>query len=131
MAQVPQQQTFPHIELLELYNDGLVYETAVVKRDKSNGDVYFIRIDYLDEIDRGRLRKILTKRDAAKYELWDLLGNETLGNGQNALEFFHQLVKVKTLSGKIFNPALGKFGAQRALVENTPKRGKQSNNPQS
>lgn len=122
-----QQQSFPHIELLDLYNDGIVYETAIVKRDKSNGDIYFIRIDYLDEIDRGRLRKILMKRDAGKYELWDLLSNETLGNGQNALELFHQLVKVKTVSGRIFNPALGKFGAQRAQVENTTKR-KQSNN---
>lgn len=118
------QKTFPHVQLLDLFDDGVLYECAVVKRDPS-GDIYFIRIDYLDEIDRGRLRKVLSHRDATKYELWDLLDNETMGNGQNALEFFHQLVKVKTVSGRIFTPGLGKVGAsRRALSENTPKKAK-------
>ncbi len=126
MAQQQAPRGFPHIEVMDLYNDGIAYEIAVIKRDPTNGDVFFIRIDHLDDIDRGRLRKILSKRDANKYELWDLLSNETLGNGQNALDFFHQLVSVRTQGGKIFKPGLGKYGVQRAAVEASsakPKKG--------
>ena len=75
-----------------------------------NGDLYFIRIDYLDEIDRARLRQILSRRDAAKYPLWDLMDQRTLPNGMRALEFFHQIVQVRAESGKIFKPTLGRKG---------------------
>lgn len=103
---------FPHVKLVELYNDGVMHEVAVIKED-GNGDLYFIRADYLDEIDRIRLRQILSRRDANRYPLWDLLSQQTLPNGVNALEFFHQFVKVRSASGKIFTPGVGRIGAGR------------------
>lgn len=94
-----QKGQFPHTEWVDLLNNGVAVEVIVMKRDQRNGDLYFIRTDYLDEIDRRRILQILKKRDADKYPLWDLLDNTTLGNGENALEYFHQLVRVVTESG--------------------------------
>ena len=66
-AQAQKQQIFPHVKLVELYNDGILYECAIMKEDKNNGDLYFMRIDEMDDIDRARLRQILSRRDAEKY----------------------------------------------------------------
>ena len=101
----------PHVTTLDLYGDGVAYEVVVMKRNKVNGDISYIRTDYLDDIDRHRIRKILQKRDAAKYEAWDLFAQVTLGNGMNALDYFHQAVKVLTKSGKIIAPSLYRAGA--------------------
>jgi hypothetical protein len=49
-------------------------------------------------------------------ELWDLMSNHTLGNGMNALTYFHQLVKVITPDGKITDPRAGRMGLARAGV---------------
>jgi hypothetical protein len=121
-----QQIAFPHLRMIDLYRDGILYECAIVKEDKNNGDVFFIRIDHLDEIDRGRLRMILTKRNAATTALWDLMDQTALPNGMNALEFFHQFVKVRTQAGKIFNPQPGRQGAgrvqQRVNINEQQKR---------
>jgi len=102
--------TLPHVEWVDLHNNGVATEVIVIKRDQRSGDLYFIKTDELDDIDRRRLVSILKKRDAGKYELWDLLDNTTLGNGENALEFFHQLVKVLTESGQIITPRAGQQG---------------------
>ena len=83
---------YPHIEWVDLTNDGTLVEVAVMRRD-GLGNMYFVRLDALDEIDKRRLFKIVTNRNAELYELWDLMSNVTLGNGVNALEYFHQLVK--------------------------------------
>lgn len=107
MAQ--QEQNFPHLQLVELYNDGILHECAIMKQD-TNGDLYFIRIDNLDEIDRARLRQILSRRDAHRYPLWDLMDQRTLPNGMKALEFFHQYVKVRGINGKVWSPTPGKRG---------------------
>jgi len=48
----------------------------------------------LDNIDKGRLKSIVTNQHANKYELWDLLSQNTLSNGKNALDYFHQLTRV-------------------------------------
>jgi len=97
-------QNVPHVTALDLFNNGIDYEVVVLKQDRNNGDVYFIRTDYLDEIDYQRIGQILTRRDAGRMEAWDLFSGITLGNGMNALEYFHQFVKVKTRSGEIMAP---------------------------
>jgi hypothetical protein len=109
MAQA--QQSIPHVEWIDLHNDGIAQEIIVMSRNVNNGDVYFIAISDLDQIDRLRMLKVLKKRDADKYPLYDLLANETLKNGMNALEFFHQLVKVRTMNGRILPVDSGKRGA--------------------
>jgi hypothetical protein len=104
----------PHVSTIDLFNNGVAYEVIVMRHNKQNGDVYFIRTDYLDDIDRNRAAKILSKRDAARYEAWDLFSQVTLANGVNALEYFHQFVKVRTRSGEIMAPSLHRAGAIQA-----------------
>lgn len=106
----------PHVTALDIFNNGVDYEVVVLKHDKNNGDIYFIRTDYLDEIDYQRIGGILTRRDAARLEAWDLFGNITLGNGMNALEYFHQFVKVKTRSGEIMSPNPRRSGSAPKLL---------------
>jgi gamma-glutamylcyclotransferase (GGCT)/AIG2-like uncharacterized protein YtfP len=101
----------PHVTLIDLFNNGIDYEVIVLKHNKVNGDVFFIRTDYLDDIDRNRAGMILSRRDAARYEAWDLFAQITLANGVNALEYFHQFVKVKTRSGEIMAPNLYRTGS--------------------
>jgi hypothetical protein len=101
----------PHMAWADLFNNQVLVEILVMSIDPKNGDLYFIRADQLDDIDRKRLVKILHRRDAQKYALWDLLSQVTLPNGQNALEFFEQLVKVRSVSGQIFSPNKGMRGA--------------------
>ena len=107
---VAKHDSLPHVEWVDLGDNGVAIELVVVKRDPTNNDLYFIKTEDMDEIDRRRLVNILKKRDAAKYQLWDLLSNTTLGNGENALDFFHQLVRVKTASGQILVPGTGRAG---------------------
>lgn len=107
---------YPHHAKADVYGRGLLVEIVVVAIDQSNGDLYFIEVSALDSIDRDRIVKILTKRDAAKYPLWDLLSSTTLKNGVNALEYFNQLVKGRSVGGQIFSPMSGKSGAVASLV---------------
>lgn len=100
---------FDHVEWLDLNNDGVLTECAIMKTEP-NGDVYFFPLTSLDNIDKRRLASIITRRDSHLYELWDLMSNITLGNGMNALTYFHQLVKVKTPQGKIITPSMGRRG---------------------
>jgi hypothetical protein len=90
--------------------DGVLQEVLVMREDPSNGDIYFIKVLHLDQIDKGRFIKILQRRDARRYELWDLLSQVTLPNGQNALVLYHQLVRVLHANGKTSLPGHG-FGA--------------------
>lgn len=103
-------QIFPHVKRIAL--NGLAVEVLTMM-EHANGDLYFINIEHLDEIDKQRMRTILSKRDAAKYPLWDLLDQTTLPNGENALKYFHQMVKGITADGKIFNPGQGRMGLGR------------------
>ena len=107
---VAKHESLPHVEWVDINENGVAVECIVVKRDKRNGDLYFIKTESLDEIDRNRIVEILRRRDADKYELWDLLSNSTLANGENALEFFHQLVRVRTERGQILTPGTGRAG---------------------
>ena len=101
---------YPHVEWVDLYSDGTLHECAIVKRDPAD-NLYFFEVTKLDSIDKQRLFNIITDRNAPSFELWDLMSQKTLGNGQNALAYFHQLVKVLTPSGKIINPQAGMVGA--------------------
>lgn len=102
---------YAHIAWADLYNNGLLSEIAVVKLDEHNGDLYFISLTALDEIDKQRMLTLVTKRDAQNYKLWDLMSGTTLRNGVNALEYFNQLVRVRSASGQIYQPQSGKIGA--------------------
>lgn len=100
---------YPHLEYITI--EGMVYEAAIMKRDPESGDTYFMRIDHMDDIDRSRMRTILTSRNANRYALWDLLDQTVLPNGVNALEYFDQYTLGLTREGKLFKPSLGKRGA--------------------
>lgn len=110
---------FPHVEWLDLYGDGTLHECAVVKTD-AIGNVYFIRLRELDLVDKRRIAKILTGRNASNFALWDLLFQTTLGNGMNALEYFHQYVRVKTPRGQIMLPTVGAIGGAVSGVMKAP-----------
>lgn len=102
--------SYPHIKWLELHDDGVMTECAVMKIDKTNNDVFFFPLSALDDIDKRRLVEIVTSRNATMFELWDLMKNITLKNGVNALSYFHQLVKVRTSGGKIIDLTSGQRG---------------------
>jgi hypothetical protein len=100
---------FPHIEWIDLKGNGVLIECAIVKRDAQD-NIYFINLREVDEIDKRRLFKIITSRGSERYELWDLLSQKTLGNGINALEYFHQLTKVITSRGVVIKTGVGSQG---------------------
>ena len=104
--------THAHIAWADIHGNGLKTEIAVVSIDRRSGDLYFIPIENLDQIDRSRLLQIINRRDAVNYSLWDLMDSTTLKNGANALEYFHQLVQVRSVSGQIFKPMAGRMGIQ-------------------
>ncbi len=101
---------FPHIAAVDLFGKNVANEVAVMAIDGRNADLYFIRLEHLDAIDIKRLRQIILSRDSARYALWDLMSQKTLPNGMNALEFFQQFVKVRTVGGQILTPGSGSRG---------------------
>lgn len=107
---------FPHVHWLDLNEDGTLVECAVLRQDQLN-NIYYIQIDKLDSVDKGRLVKILSGRQVENLELWDAMSSVTLGNGMNALKYFHQLVKVITNSGTVMKPQLGKLGVTLVNTE--------------
>lgn len=119
MAITTHKGDLPHIEWIDLRQNGVLVECAVMKRDR-NGNIYFIQTNVLDNTDRRRLGRILSNRNAKQFALWDLMSNITLNNGVNALEYFHQLVKVITPSGVISNPRSGEIGTGIVLNEKAP-----------
>lgn len=109
MAITKRAGNFPHVYWIDLKGDGVLYECAVLKED-SFGNTYYIELPMLDDIDKKRLGRIVTNRNAPNFELWDLMSQVTLNNGINALEYFHQLVKVITREGVVMNPRAGTVG---------------------
>lgn len=106
----------PHIFWIDLKSDGVFTESAVMKRD-GLGNVYFFPLSSLDNIDKRRLHRILTNRNAVNFELWDLMSNITLNNGVNALTYFHQLVQVVTAGGQVMNPRAGTIGVDQGTID--------------
>ena len=108
-----QRQQYRHYVSMDLYGNGIAHNVLLVKEDEENGDVYFIKETDLDEVDKARMRQILTKRHANTMPLWEAMAQVTLKNGKNALDYFHQLVKVRTSSGQIINPSAARRGIVR------------------
>jgi hypothetical protein len=91
--------SLPHVFLCDIDDSGLMKEILVVKKFK-DGSLYYVEIDPLHAIDKGRIKKIVTSQHADKYECWELLSQSKLSNGMNALDFFHSNnVKVKRPKG--------------------------------
>lgn len=91
--------SLPHIFLMDTDDSGLLKEVMVVKKFK-DGTIYYIEIDGLHQIDKGRIKKIVTSQHSDKYEAWELLSQAKLSNGMNALDFFHSNnVKTKRPKG--------------------------------
>lgn len=94
-----QATSLPHIFLCDVEDSGLLKEIAVVKKFE-DGSIYYIEIDALHQIDKSRIKKIVTSQHADKYELWELMSQSKLSNGMNALDFFHSNnVKAKRTKG--------------------------------
>lgn len=120
---------YNHRQFLDLYGNGVELE-CVVLREFDNGDVAYIQLSQLDQIDLDRLTKIVFRRNAENYPLWDLMSQTTLGNGENALEYFDQMTMVKTNTGEIIAPRSGGRGsvgharlAKDVPLEQPKKRG--------
>jgi hypothetical protein len=91
--------SLPHIFLCDIDDSGLLKEIMLVKKFK-DGSIYYIEIDPLHQIDKGRIKKIVSSQHADKYEAWELLSQTKLSNGMNALDFFHSNnVRVKRPRG--------------------------------
>jgi hypothetical protein len=120
-----------HIFFFDTENDGRLREVAVVKAartpDGSVQSVYYIDIALLDNVDKGRLKGLVTGQHADKYELWDLMSQSTLNNGKNALDYFHQLVKTVHGPGAT-NTSLG-GGLAGVKVEGTTMVGAEFGDP--
>jgi hypothetical protein len=124
MSDTQQQETYqvrveesaefaPHIKWVEL-SPGRMTECAIMKQDQY-GNLFYFEVGKLDQIDRKRLFRLITNRHASSMELWDLMSNHNLGNGMNALAYFHQLVKVITPDGIITDPRAGRIGLARGV----------------
>jgi len=111
MAVSMQPGNMPHLFWIDLANDGIYTECAVMKKD-GLGNIYFFPLNALDKIDKGRLARILSNRNANTFELWDLMSQITLNNGVNALTYFHQLVELITPNGKRMRPREGVIGTE-------------------
>lgn len=108
------------IKRLDLARNGVLTEVTVVKvvehglNDDGNPqrEIWFIRNDELDAIDQKRLLNVLQR--SAKVNdfqpLYETLSQVTLGNGQNALDYFHQYVRILYPSGAIERPRAGRSG---------------------
>jgi hypothetical protein len=100
---------YAHVGWVDLENKGIMTECAIMKNNPQSG-LFFIKLNNLDIIDKQRLLRIVVNRNAHLYELWDLMSNITLGNGANALDYFHQYVRCLTPSGEIISPNEGRRG---------------------
>jgi len=108
------------IKRLDLKRNGVAVEVTVLQaievgRDEDGHmqhEIWFIKNDELDSIDQVRLLEVLQK--SAKVHdfqpLYATLSEVTLRNGCNALDYFHQYVKILYPSGTIERPRQGKHG---------------------
>lgn len=116
-----EEQTYNHYRSMDIYGNGVGYNVVIVKEDP-NGDVYFIKEEDLDGVDIRRMQSILSRRDVHRTPLWDVMHQVTLKNGMNALEYFHQLVLVRTASGQIIHPSTTRRGMRQTLTPPTAPR---------
>jgi hypothetical protein len=109
MAVKMYQGNLPHIYWIDLEGNGMFTECAVMRKDNL-GNVYFFTLTALDNVDKGRLARIVKNRNATSFQLWELMEQITLNNGVNALDYFHQLVEMISPSGKRLKPREGIIG---------------------
>lgn len=100
---------WPHTKWIDLKNDGVMVECAVLKED-GFGNIYYVEVPSLDNVDRDRIARMLTAPRSGEIPLWETMSQTQLRNGMNALDYFHQLVKVITPEGVIMNPRVGAVG---------------------
>lgn len=110
---------FNHVFWADLYGKGVMEEIVVIAQDKI-GNVWYIPIKNLDEVDRRRIVRIITDRQASILPLFEVMASTKLGNGMNALEYFHQLVKIHTPSGQIIDPRSGMLGTAMPVQPTPP-----------
>jgi hypothetical protein len=111
------------IKMLDLKRNGVAVEVTVLKAidigNDENGnmtrEIWYIKNDELDNIDKVRLLEVLQK--SAKVQdfqpLYETLAEVTLRNGCNALDYFHQYVKILYPSGTIERPKQGKHAVRQ------------------
>ena len=105
--------TLKHIFLLDIQDNGQLREVAVMKKWE-NGSVSYIDVGLLDNIDRGRMKDIVTGMHKDNYELYELMFQKKLSNGINALEYFNQLTKHKLTPGSNTSALGGSLSGVRA-----------------
>ena len=88
-----------HIFLIDWDDTGILREIAVVA-EFPDGTICGIIVDTLHQIDKARLKKVITSIHANKYSLWELMSQARLSNGLNCLDYFHSnFVKQKRPKG--------------------------------
>lgn len=118
MAVFQKKGQVPHTRWINLKGDDIMIECAILKEDNF-GNLHYIEIPNLDDIDKRRLTKILMDRNVNNFELWDLMGQKTLNNGVNALRYFHQVVKVISPEGTVMDPREGHVGIGKVAIGNS------------
>jgi len=116
---------YPHYVAMDLHNDGVAHDILLLKEDELNGDIYFVKVEDLDSVDKMRVTQILNRRNARSMPLWDVMSQVTLKNGMNALTYFHQLTKIRTSQGKIIpvtGTRRGLRGPVQKLSRSAPER---------
>ena len=81
---------WPHTKWIDLKNDGVMVECAVLKED-GFGNIYYVEVPSLDNVDRDRIARMLTAPRSGEIPLWETMSQTQLRNGMNALDYFHQL----------------------------------------
>lgn len=115
------------VKYLDLRKNGVKEEVTVVnvKEYQVDGEkkheIWFIRNDQLDNIDRRRLLEVLKKSAQISdvRPLYETMSEITLRNGVNALEYFNQYVKILYPSGHIERPKQGRVGSGTPLSQYT------------
>lgn len=94
-----QPTSLPHIFLCDVDDSGLLKEVAIVK-EYDDGSIAYVDIGSLHQIDKARIKKVVTGQHSDKYPLWELLSQSRFSNGINALDYVHvNFVKVKRPKG--------------------------------
>jgi hypothetical protein len=79
----------PHIFLIDWDDTGILREVAVVA-EFADGTINGILVDTLHQIDKARLKKVISSIHANKYALWELMSQARLSNGLNCLDYMHK-----------------------------------------
>lgn len=108
-----------HVKFMDVNNDGLLEEIAVVKQ-WDDGSFSYVLVTALSNLNKGRLKALVTSQHADKYQLWEIMSQSKLSNGLNALDFFHNnFVKIFRPQGSLAT-SMGGGLATASIVSNRP-----------